>query len=35
MNELYKVGYDLAKSGYPWAKAAPGLAETLSPTATN
>jgi hypothetical protein len=35
MNELYKVGYDLAKSGYPWAKAPPGLAETLSPTATN
>jgi hypothetical protein len=35
MNELYKVGYDLAKSGYPWAKAPPGLEETLSPVATN
>jgi predicted acylesterase/phospholipase RssA len=35
MNELYKVGYDLAKSGYPWAKAPPGIAETLSPAATN
>jgi predicted acylesterase/phospholipase RssA len=24
MNELYKVGYNLGKSGYPWAKAPPG-----------
>ena len=24
MNELYKVGYDLGKSGYPWAKSPPG-----------
>ncbi|MGH6933783.1 MAG: hypothetical protein ACREEE_15280 [Dongiaceae bacterium] len=24
MNELFKVGYDLGKSGYPWAKAPPG-----------
>ena len=35
MNELYKVGYDLAKAGYPWAKAPPALAETLSPVTTN
>jgi hypothetical protein len=24
MNELFKVGYDLGKSGYDWAKLPPG-----------
>jgi predicted acylesterase/phospholipase RssA len=35
MAELFKLGYELARSGYDWQKAPPGLEETLSPVATN